>query len=131
VRAADVQRQAVKLFGGQLDAPQDVAHLRAVAVRDDELVAVLDQGGQVTSGIGRVFELLGDIALLPGREIAFPPGDDQQAFCGRSPSEVSKRQKVEKSKSKHGATVSRPCAGKTKIRDRVHLDFSTFRLFDV
>jgi hypothetical protein len=47
VRAADVERHFVQLVRGQLAAAQDEADLRAVAVGDGDVPAVLDHLGDV------------------------------------------------------------------------------------
>ena len=47
VRPADVQRDLVHLVGRKLGAAQDEAHLRAVAVADGHVPALLDHGDDV------------------------------------------------------------------------------------
>ena len=59
---AHFERNRVQLAAGELDAPQDVADLRAVAVRDDELVAALDRVAQHLGRFAHLGELLVDRA---------------------------------------------------------------------
>jgi hypothetical protein len=53
VGPADVERDLVQLVPGQLRAAQHEADLRAVAVRDHHLEALLDEVGDVVVGLGR------------------------------------------------------------------------------
>ena len=80
---AHFERNRVQLAAGQLDAPQDVADLRAVAVRDDELVAALDRVAQHLGRFAHLRELLVDRALLAGRTDGVATERDDQSFCER------------------------------------------------
>jgi hypothetical protein len=65
VRAADVERHFVQLVGGQFAAAQDEADLRAVAVGDGDVPAVLDHLGDVAGGlVGRVVLVFDRLVLL-------------------------------------------------------------------
>ena len=61
---ADFERDRVELGRGDFDAAEDVADLRAVAVRDDELVAALDSVAKMLGRFSDLGELLVDRADL-------------------------------------------------------------------
>ena len=65
---ANFERNRVELAAGQLDAPQDVADLRAVAVRDDQVIAALDRVAEHLGRFADLGELLVDSRRsCPGR----------------------------------------------------------------
>ncbi len=78
---ANFERNRVELAAGDLDATQDVADLRAVAVRDDQVVAALDRIAEDLGRFADLGELLVDIADLAGSADCVSAESDDESFA--------------------------------------------------
>ena len=93
LRHAEVERLRRDLLGGLLGLDEDVADLRAVAVDDDELVALADDRDELPDGLARPLELLGRRArvLRPQQRVAAEGDDGERADEGEEGGGVHRR----------------------------------------